>query len=95
MKEKDIKDAYENVEISEAEKNKIYNNIMENRKKRFNWGPIIGFGALAAASFGLFNVREAASVPPIITLPAEAWSEPVLTVSLTVPRTVNVPPVSK
>ena len=54
MKERDIKDAYDNVEISQSEKNKIYNNILENRKKRFNWVPIIGFGALAAASFGLF-----------------------------------------
>ena len=56
MKEKDIKDAYDNVEISKAEKNKIYNNIMGNRKKRFNWVPIVGFGAVALASFGAFMV---------------------------------------
>ena len=44
---KDIKKAYEDIKISEKEKNKIFNNIMENRKKSFNWGPIFGFGAVA------------------------------------------------
>ena len=39
---KDIKRAYDDIKISEREKNKIFNNIMENRKKRFNWGPIFG-----------------------------------------------------
>lgn len=54
MKDKNIKDAYENIEISEREKNKIYNNIMENRKKKFSWLPIVGFGAVALASVGVF-----------------------------------------
>ena len=55
---KDIKKAYEDVKISEREKNKIFNNIMENRKKRFNWGPIFGVGAVALASFGFFMIAN-------------------------------------
>ena len=53
---RDIKKAYEDIKISEKEKNKIFNNIMENRKKGFSWAPIIGFGAVALASLGIFMV---------------------------------------
>ncbi|MBQ4031015.1 MAG: hypothetical protein II625_04600 [Bacilli bacterium] len=55
---KDIKKVYDDIKISEREKNKIFNNIMENRKKRFNWGPIFGVGAVALASFGFFMIAN-------------------------------------
>lgn len=60
---KDVKKAYEDIKISDREKNKIFNNIMENRKKRFSWGPVFGFGALALASFGMFMVLNKTNNP--------------------------------
>ena len=64
---KDIKKAYDEIEISDREKNKIFNNIMENRKKSFNWGPVFGFGAIALASVGLFMILGKNPVEPITT----------------------------
>jgi len=58
MKERDLKKAYEDIKISEKEKAKIYNNIMEKRKKGFSWGPVLGFGFVALASFGVFMVAN-------------------------------------
>ena len=50
MKEKDIKKAYEKIELSDNEKNMIFNRIMDNRKKSINWKPYFGFGLVAIAS---------------------------------------------
>jgi len=63
MKGREVKKAYEEIKISDSEKNKIFNNIMENRKKSFNWGPIFGFGAVALASFGMFMVLNKTNNP--------------------------------
>ena len=63
MKERDLKKAYEDIKISDKEKAKIFNNIMENRKKSFNWGPVFGFGLVALASFGLFMVLNKTNDP--------------------------------
>ncbi len=63
MKARDVKKAYEDIKISDREKAKIYNNIMENRKKSFSWGPILGFGAVALASFGLFMTLNKTNDP--------------------------------
>ena len=54
MRDKDVIKAYEKIKISDYEKNKIFNNIMDKRKKSFSWFPIIGFGAIALAVFGMY-----------------------------------------
>lgn len=66
---KDVKKAYEDIKISEIEKNKIFNNIMEKRKKGFGWGPILGFGAVALASLGLFILFNKTNTPNIPNIP--------------------------
>ena len=63
---KDIKKAYDEIKISDREKNKIFNNIMENRKKSFSWMPILGFSALALASFGMFFLLGSTKNDPTI-----------------------------
>ena len=54
MKKNDLKSMYDNIKIDNIEKSKIYNNIMNNRKKRFNFMPIFGVGTLALASIFAF-----------------------------------------
>ncbi len=49
MKDKDIKQAYNNIKISNKDKDRIFNNIMTKRKKSFSWAPII-----VAASLGIY-----------------------------------------
>ena len=69
MKERDLKKAYEDIKISDREKAKIYNNIMNNRKKSFSWTPIVGFGAIALASFGMFMLLNKTNDPSNPTNP--------------------------
>lgn len=55
MKKEELKKSYNEIKISPAEKAKIYNNIMERKNKKKNvWMPLVGFGAVALASFGAF-----------------------------------------
>ena len=61
--EDELKKAYEDIKISDKEKAKIYKNIMDNRKKSFNWGPVFGFSLVALASFGLFMVLNKTNDP--------------------------------
>ena len=69
MKERDLKKAYEDIKISDREKAKIYNNIMNNRKKSFSWTPIVGVGAIALASFGMFMLLNKTNDPSNPTNP--------------------------
>lgn len=73
MKDRDVKKAYEDIKISDKEKAKIFNSIMENRKKSFSWAPIVGFGAIALASFGLFMILNNTT-----TEPSKPGSNPVI-----------------
>lgn len=54
MKKEELKNSIEKIEISNLEKQKIYNNIMKNRKKKKSFWPILTIGALATASLVLF-----------------------------------------
>ena len=47
MKKEELKNSIEKIEISNLEKQRIYNNIMKNRKKKKSFWPILTVGALA------------------------------------------------
>ncbi len=59
MKREDLKNEFDNIEISEMEKLKIYNNIMNNRKKKRKWlVPMLSVGAVATASLVAFMIMN-------------------------------------
>lgn len=61
MKKEEFKKEFDNIEISEMEKLKIYNNIMNNRKKKKSWIlPMISVGIVATASLVAFMIMKPA-----------------------------------
>lgn len=70
MKKENLKKDIDNIEISEMQKLKIYNSIMNNRKKKKNWIPLVSFGVLAAASLTIFFVTNNVN-PPVGAIPNE------------------------
>lgn len=64
MKKEELKNEFDNVQISSTEKAKIFNNIMEKKnKKQRAWIPFVGLGTVALASIGAYILVNGDSRP--------------------------------
>ena len=55
MKKNKIKEEFSKIQISEQEKNKIFNNIINHKNKKFNWLAFFGYTFVTAAAFSIVS----------------------------------------